>query len=58
MDHKVLKKLVDAIPRNWVDDKTMRTYVLLLWKELDNRTTLDRLPVSRGSTTSGTRQGL
>src|SRR4029077_19303679 len=37
MDHKTLKKIVDAIPRNWVDDKTMRTYVLLLWKELDDR---------------------
>ena len=31
MDHKTLKRMVDAIPRNWVDDKTMRTYVLLLW---------------------------
>src|SRR3979409_1234103 len=29
LEHKRLKKLVDAIPRNWVDDKTMRTYVLL-----------------------------
>jgi len=25
MDHKSLRKLVAAIPRNWVDDKTMRT---------------------------------
>ncbi|MEA2667123.1 MAG: hypothetical protein QOJ33_57, partial [Chloroflexota bacterium] len=23
MDHKTLKKIVDAIPRTWVDDKTM-----------------------------------
>ena len=45
MDHKGLKKLVDAIPRNWVDDKSMRTYVLLLWKEVDDRRILDRLPV-------------
>jgi uncharacterized protein (DUF1697 family) len=44
MDHKTLKKMVDAIPRSWVDDKTMRTYVLLLWKELDDRMILDRLP--------------
>ena len=44
-DHKTLKKMVDAIPRNWVDDKTMRTYVLLLWKELDDRGILDRLPI-------------
>src|SRR5260221_6268336 len=45
MDHKTLKKIVDAIPRNWVDDKTMRTYVLLLWKELDDPGILDRLPL-------------
>jgi uncharacterized protein (DUF1697 family) len=48
MVHKGLKKLVDAIPRNWVDDKTMRTYVLMLWKELDDRKILDRLPVRPG----------
>jgi uncharacterized protein (DUF1697 family) len=48
MDHKALKKMVDAIPRNWVDDKTMRTYVLLLWKELDDRAILDRLPIKPG----------
>ena len=48
MDHKTLKTMVDAIPRNWVDDKTMRTYVLLLWKELDDRGILDRLPNKPG----------
>jgi uncharacterized protein (DUF1697 family) len=48
MDHTALKKLVGAIPRNWVDDKTMRTYVLLLWKELDDRKILERLPVRPG----------
>jgi uncharacterized protein (DUF1697 family) len=48
MDHKTLKKVVDAIPRNWVDDKAMRTYVLLLWKELDDRGILDRLPIKPG----------
>jgi uncharacterized protein (DUF1697 family) len=48
MDHKALKKVVDAIPSNWVDDKTMRTYVLLLWKELDDRGILDRLPIKPG----------
>ncbi len=47
-DHKTLKKIVDAIPRNWVDDKTMRTYVLLLWQELDDRGILDRLPIKPG----------
>jgi len=48
LDHKVLKSLVDAIPRAWVDDKTMRTYVLLLWKELDDPKILGRLPVRPG----------
>ena len=48
MDHKTMKKLVDAIPRNWVDDQTMRTYVLLLWKELDDRRILDQLPIKPG----------
>ena len=48
MDHKTLKKIVEAIPRKWVDDQTMRTYVLLLWKELDNRGILDRLPIKPG----------
>jgi uncharacterized protein (DUF1697 family) len=48
MDHKTLKKMVDAIPPSWVDDKTMRTYVLLLWKELDDRGILDRLPNKPG----------
>ena len=48
IDHKTLRKMVDAIPRNWVDDKTMRTYVLLLWKELDDRRILDRLPIKPG----------
>lgn len=44
MNHKTLDKIVDAIPRGWVDDKAMRTYVLLLWKELDDPKILDRLP--------------
>ena len=48
MDHTALKKLVGAIPRNWVDDSEMRTYVLLLWKEIDDRTILDRLPTKPG----------
>jgi uncharacterized protein (DUF1697 family) len=48
MDHKSLKKMIDAIPRDWVDDKTMRTYVLLLWRELDDRKILERLPIRPG----------
>jgi uncharacterized protein (DUF1697 family) len=48
MDHKALKNLTGAIPGNWVDDKTMRTYVLLLWKELDDGRILGRLPLTPG----------
>src|SRR3979490_464533 len=48
MDHNPLKTMARAIPRHWVDDKTMRTYVLLLWKELDDRGILDRLPTKPG----------
>ena len=48
MDHMALRKLVEAIPHDWVDDKTMRTYVLLLWKELDDRQILERLPTRAG----------
>lgn len=48
MEHRALKKMVDAIPRDWVDDTTMRTYVLMLWKEVDDRTILERLPAKAG----------
>lgn len=48
LGHKSLKTLVGAIPRNWVDDKTMRTYVLLLWPELDDEQILERLPITPG----------
>src|SRR5207237_10289650 len=43
--HIGLQKHSEEITRNWVDDKTTRTYVLLVWKELDDRKILDRLPV-------------
>ena len=48
IDQEALGKMVEAIPAHWVDDKTMRTYVLLLWKELDDRRILDRLPARPG----------
>jgi len=48
MDHQALKKMVEAIPPDWVDGKTMRTYVLLLWKEIDDRGILARLPIKPG----------
>ena len=48
LNHDALKKVVDAIPRGWVDDKMMRTYVLLLWEELDDRDILKTLPAKPG----------
>ena len=48
LNHDALKKVVDAIPRGWVDDKTMRTYVLLLWEEVDDRGILKTLPTKPG----------
>ncbi len=44
LSHAALKKVVDAIPARWVDDKVMRCYVLLLWREADNRKILTQLP--------------
>lgn len=48
IDHRTLNRIVEAIPPDWVDDKTTRTYVLLLWKEIDEREILDRLPNKPG----------
>ena len=48
VDHAALKKLVDSIPPDWVDDKTMRTYVLMLWREIDDRKILESLPTKPG----------
>lgn len=39
-----LKKIVDFIPANWVDDRVMRCYVILLWKGVDDRKILAQLP--------------
>jgi uncharacterized protein (DUF1697 family) len=44
LSRAALKKVVDAIPAQWVDDKVMRCYVLLLWKDLDNGEILTLLP--------------
>lgn len=51
MDVKVLvreiedmKKLVKAIPSNWVNDKVMKCDVMLLWPEVDNKKILEQMP--------------
>jgi uncharacterized protein (DUF1697 family) len=48
MDHAALRRLVNAIPRDWVDDESMRTYVLLLWHDIDDQAILDQLPTKPG----------
>ena len=48
LSHAELKRVVDAIPAHWVDDSVMRCYVMLLWKDVDNRKILRELPVSPG----------
>ena len=48
LDHRALRSIVDAVPAGWVDDRTMRTYVLLLWRDVDDPTILDRLPSRAG----------
>ncbi|HKC20025.1 MAG TPA: DUF1697 domain-containing protein [Candidatus Dormibacteraeota bacterium] len=48
IDHQALAKIVAAIPADWVDDRTMRTYVLLLWNEIDDSAILERLPARVG----------
>lgn len=44
LSRRALKAIVDFIPADWVDDQTMRCYVILLWKGVDDRTILDQLP--------------
>jgi uncharacterized protein (DUF1697 family) len=46
LSRTALKKIVDFIPAGWVDDRVMRCYVILLWKELDDRKILAQLPSS------------
>lgn len=48
VSHDTLKKIVDAIPARWVDDSAMRCYVMLLWKEVDDRKIITELPQTPG----------
>ena len=48
LTHSALQKIVDAIPSGWVDDSSMRCYVMLLWKEVDDRKILAELPMAPG----------
>jgi uncharacterized protein (DUF1697 family) len=44
-DLKAIEKVEQTIPDDWVDDKTMRTYVMFLWDEFDKPDIMDDLPI-------------
>jgi uncharacterized protein (DUF1697 family) len=43
-----METITTAIPEEWVDDKTMRTYVMFLWSGLDDPSVIDELPIKEG----------
>ena len=44
-DLETVEQVEQAIPEDWVDDKTMRTYVMFLWDEFDKPKVMDDLPI-------------
>lgn len=44
-DLSAIENVERAIPEHWVDDKTMRTYVMFLWGEFDKPEIMDDLPI-------------
>jgi uncharacterized protein (DUF1697 family) len=44
LSRAALKQIVDFIPADWVDDRVMRCYVILLWKAVDDPKILAQLP--------------
>ena len=44
LSRSALRKIVEFIPADWVDDRVMRCYVILLWKDVDERKILGQLP--------------
>lgn len=44
-DIDAIETVERAIPEHWVDDKTMRTYVMFLWGEFDYPSIVDSLPL-------------
>ena len=47
-DIDAIKALVDAIPENWVNDKTQRTDVWFLWEDQDRPEVMDELKIKPG----------
>jgi uncharacterized protein (DUF1697 family) len=44
-DLKTMKALVNAIPKRWTDDKTMRCYVMFLWDDVNRPSVLKQLQI-------------
>ncbi len=44
LDFDQLETLVESIPPKWVNDKTMKCDVMLLWPEIDNPKIIEQLP--------------
>lgn len=47
-DHATIEKVEKAIPEHWVDDRTMRTYVMFLWHDVDDPSVVGDLPLREG----------
>lgn len=47
-DIEAVETVEQAIPEHWVDDKTMRTYVMFLWEEFDDPSIVDVVPIREG----------
>lgn len=43
IDEKTIEAVTEAIPNDWVNDPAMRTDVMFLWDEINNKSILERL---------------
>ena len=44
---KEIKRIADAIPKNWKNDSEQKTDVAYLFPEIDSKKTIDELPVKK-----------
>lgn len=42
---KDYQKVIQAIPENWTNDQNMKSDVMFLWEEIDNKSILKELPI-------------
>jgi uncharacterized protein (DUF1697 family) len=43
-----MQRLVASIPNSWMEDTSLRCYVLFLWPDIDQPATLESIPVHQG----------